>query len=284
MRRDCFLILDSYDCCLFGMGDRMMLSLEEIQSEELKLLTWFDSFCTEHGLRYSLDGGSLLGAVRHHGFIPWDDDVDLMMPRPDYEILLGLCNALPQYYEMRCSRLRNGCYPFIKICNKQIRAQEASLAGLEEEYLWIDVFPADGVPEGDAELHNHFLHINRLNVRAARIGHRSIGFKEIIKKIYRLLLGNRDTVIDLYNEVDAAAQLYPFGSSKHTGDVVWAAKTNHLLIPPDSFDHNNRLSFCGNNFCVMSCWDEYLTALYGDYHIIPPENERGNHSLNAWYL
>lgn len=76
-------------------GDgREYLSLEEIQGEELKLLLAFDAFCSRHGLRYSLAGGTLLGAVRHKGFIPWDDDVDLCMARPDWDRLVSLRREL----------------------------------------------------------------------------------------------------------------------------------------------------------------------------------------------
>ena len=72
------------------------LTLAELQGELLKLLLRFDAFCKERGLRYSLDSGTLLGAVRHKGFIPWDDDVDVDMPRPDYERLMAFEKELPE--------------------------------------------------------------------------------------------------------------------------------------------------------------------------------------------
>ena len=67
--------------------ERTYLTLDEVHEELLNLLLRFDAFCKEHNLRYSLDSGTLLGAVRHKGFIPWDDDIDLNMPRPDYDRL-----------------------------------------------------------------------------------------------------------------------------------------------------------------------------------------------------
>lgn len=79
-------------------SDRRFLTLDEIHAVELSLLLKFDAFCKDHGLRYSLAGGTLLGAVRHKGFIPWDDDIDLCMPRPDWDRLVQIAqeDAIPE--------------------------------------------------------------------------------------------------------------------------------------------------------------------------------------------
>lgn len=76
------------------MNDNTLLSLDEVHRELLKILVRFDVFCKEHELRYSLSGGTLLGAVRHKGFIPWDDDIDLNVPRPDWDKLVSLRDEL----------------------------------------------------------------------------------------------------------------------------------------------------------------------------------------------
>lgn len=77
------------------MSNITPLSIEELHQKELELLEAFDAFCSEHGLRYSLTAGTLLGAIRHKGFIPWDDDIDVCMPRPDYDRLATLAGELP---------------------------------------------------------------------------------------------------------------------------------------------------------------------------------------------
>lgn len=86
------------------------LTLAELQGELLKLLLRFDAFCKERGLRYSLDSGMLLGAVRHKGFIPWDDDVDVDMPRPDYERLMAFEKELPE--GLRLVNANNSNFPY----------------------------------------------------------------------------------------------------------------------------------------------------------------------------
>ena len=127
------------------------LTLAELQGELLKLLLRFDAFCKERGLRYSLDSGTLLGAVRHKGFIPWNDDVDVDMPRPDYERLMAFEKELPE--GLHLVNANNSIFPygFCKLCTDEIRAQEPSYDGVMVETLWIDIFPIDGVPSDRRE-------------------------------------------------------------------------------------------------------------------------------------
>ena len=123
--------------------DRRYLSHEELQQEELRLLLAFDSLCKQQGLRYSLQAGTLLGAVRHRGFIPWDDDVDVSMPRPDYERLLTLGDLVPAPLGLVTPYNSEFPLPFAKVVATNVRAQEEVAEGVLEEYLWIDVFPIE---------------------------------------------------------------------------------------------------------------------------------------------
>ena len=120
------------------------MTRQEVQRALLDLLTVFDEFCNEHGLRYSLYAGTLLGAVRHHGFIPWDDDADVCMPRPDYEAMLAMRSLVPEGFSIITSEDAPLVLPFAKFQQHDIRAQESIFEGEFDECLWIDVFPVDG--------------------------------------------------------------------------------------------------------------------------------------------
>jgi lipopolysaccharide cholinephosphotransferase len=136
------------------------LSEIEVKAELLELLKRFDQFCTSNNLKYFLGGGTLLGAVRHKGFIPWDDDIDLMMPRNDYEKMVQIARDqfkgddtfLITDYRSDPSHI----HLFAKIYNKKFTSVDInykrfipSVAGLESG-LYIDIFPIDGIPEKES--------------------------------------------------------------------------------------------------------------------------------------
>lgn len=132
---------------------REYLSLEEIHAELVGILKTAGLWFQEKGIRYTLSDGSLLGAIRHKGFIPWDDDLDIYMPRPDYEKWLSLESEFVKAtgFKIRSCRTGSYHYPFSKIINPVIRAQEESVEGVYEGYLWVDVFPIDAIPSDAGE-------------------------------------------------------------------------------------------------------------------------------------
>ena len=103
------------------------LTLDEIKKTELEILLSFDKVCRENGLKYSMCAGTLLGAVRHKGFIPWDDDIDVCMPRPDYEKLIRLNRGgklFPRHLELCCFEEGTLDSPYMKIMDRRTRIRE----------------------------------------------------------------------------------------------------------------------------------------------------------------
>lgn len=132
-------------------------NIRELQLRILETLKAVDNVCREHNLRYYIWAGTMIGAVRHKGFIPWDDDLDIAMPRPDYDRLIEhAAEWLPKPYEMVCAE-NDGVYPlpFAKIQN----ADTTLIERMHLKYLggiYLDVFPIDGVPEGAVARKLHF--------------------------------------------------------------------------------------------------------------------------------
>lgn len=131
--------------------------IRPLQLRILKILLAVDKVCKEHGLRYYIMAGTMLGAVRHKGFIPWDDDLDIGMPRADYDLLMSHSKEwLPQPYEAVCAENDpNYPLPFAKI-------QDADTTLIERMHLkylggiYLDVFPLDGVPQSNLKQRIHF--------------------------------------------------------------------------------------------------------------------------------
>lgn len=259
------------------------LSLVQLQQELTMLLLRFDSFCKENDLRYSLHAGTLLGAVRHKGFIPWDDDLDVSMPRPDFDKFMSLRDELPEGLDVIDASNSEFANPFPKICTNSIRAQEPWYEGKFDEFLWIDVFPMDGVPEDEVELERLQQEVNRVAETAKKsvITYASETWKMPVKAVraFFLRLGKpREKMLQIVNSVasnpgyENASRVSSFlGQAEHG----WS-------IPKDGYEAVIEMEFEGHMFPVMGCWDEYLTKCYGDYMQLPPEDQRQTHCLKAW--
>lgn len=260
------------------------LSLKEIQYEEFKILQDFDTFCRDNSLRYSLDGGTLLGAVRHKGFIPWDDDIDVCMPRPDYERFLSIAESLPRKYSVVTMSNSEWPQPFCKIQNTEIRAQEPNLAGIMEEFLWIDIFPFDGFIE-DSRLFSKTYHaIRKATKVAARFTYgpdaSASHFKRMLKYALLHLPGKRLLVNKAKEAIELEVSKLPYTESERV--FCYANQFENMVVDRNEFEQSVLLPFEEGVFPCMSCWDTILQLHYGDYMQIPKESERVVHHMKCW--
>ena len=129
-----------------------ILNGTEIKSIELEILKEFNAFCQKNNLRYNLAGGTLLGAIRHKGFIPWDDDIDVCMPRPDFCRLISEYKGEDSKLKLVYRGIDGYDAPFAKIIRTDTFVKNRFSSRETDKHLWIDIFPVDGLPENIEEV------------------------------------------------------------------------------------------------------------------------------------
>lgn len=271
------------------MADNACLTLDEIHEEEVRLLLKFDAFCRDHGLRYSLCGGTLLGAVRHKGFIPWDDDIDLNMPRPDWDRLVSMRDAFKADTGLEIVPADGALIdsaPFVKVVNPRIAVQPE--AELSPSLLWIDVIPLDGLPAKEEDVRRIYGSALRIRktfavaVTTAASGHS--GPRRLFKRITGPILRAFKLQRVFSARLDDLARNIPYGSTGYVGAISWGMYGAGERMPLKEYESTVSLEFEGHEFSSMSCWDQYLSGIYGDYMKLPPEGERVNHGMKAWRI
>ncbi len=246
------------------------LELNEAKILMLDILKQFAIFCEQHGLFYSLFGGSLLGAVRHGGFIPWDDDIDIAMPRDDYEKFFKLFknSSLSQKFKLYdSSTFSDYPYPFLKLANSQTLIHGFGKDTCFDMGVHIDIFPLDGLPKlkwiAKLQFRFHFLlrHLAILSSLHIYVRKRSL------LKILFMFVAKRNKLF----------------SSQWGGNCIWGVGVQEVLSV-SVFEKRKKINFEGETFYAFEDANAYLRGIYGDYMSLPPIEKRTAGHVTSVYL
>lgn len=270
------------------------IETEELKRLELDILDFFVNICKQNHLTYFLSGGTLLGAIRHKGFIPWDDDIDVMMPRIDYEKLIQIFPEHPYYKFLYHGNTHNYPTPFGTINDSRTCKPERFLRKKCRHIIGvnIDVFPIDDLPDSKAEISSYYKQISKVAKQVYCITYayrKGYSKRFTLQKnggifCYRLLellgLTSIDKVVGKYCSL---AQKYNGIKSNWCGVTTTNNYGEGEANNKKDYYPIQELLFEGKKYCIPANYDTYLRGLYGDYMQLPPKEKQIPHHAYCYW-
>ena len=265
--------------------------MNALQEKQLNILKWFIKVCDKHNLQYFLVGGTALGAIRHKGFIPWDDDIDVGMPRKDYDKFVELQHEFegtPYFiqtfksdpcYIYNYGKLRDSSTTFIENTFKQHRINHG---------VWIDIFPIDGFSkvikprEKFARKVNHIwwqVYMSYLPALRRKVHARTF-FKDILLNIVAGLMYVFDIAHYRNKHVERYVRKIPLEESVMAGNY-FGFNMKREAMDSNLFKEYIKVPFEDVEAYVVKDYDTYLRNLYGDYMKLPPVDKQVGHHYNS---
>lgn len=257
--------------------------MNELQKTILDIFKEIKSICDKNEIKYFAIGGTCIGAVRHKGFIPWDDDLDIAIPIEDYDKFFEIAQKeLRSNYEIyKCENVRHYHYIFRKIIDNKTTFIENSEIQYKDAYkgVYVDVMPISGIPCSLSERNKFCKKVqlySKLNVkrRFNRFGKTAKGkIAWIFLKLMNPYIGINYFSDKLYSLL----KRYPLADSELTG-YVWSENLNKLIFPTKYFAETVELPFEDTDIKCPKMYHEYLTDQFGDYMVIPDVDRQQHHA------
>lgn len=261
------------------------LSLRENQLVSLNILNIIVNICEAEGFRYYLMYGTLIGAIRHKGLIPWDDDIDIMMPQNDYEKLLAFLqkNEIPNIKVFNSQSVKEYPYMITRISDTRyiIDVENEQNYGLG---AFIDIYPFYGLGETKEEALSLGLKGDRLSsacYQATRLKYKVENTKKWYRKLLKFplfliakLIGKNYFQKKLF---ELTKKCKEYDSSKYVGCVVWLSGGKKDIFQRKWFEDSIDVEMEGRKYKVPAKYDDILTHIYGDYMKLPDEKDRVAH-------
>lgn len=256
--------------------------LRELQLKELDTLEFFRDFCKKNHLTFYLCGGCCIGALRTGGFVPWDDDIDVLMPRPDYEKLVKLWkeqNPSDRFLLLKTDRETFTGNIFVTVTDTNYTMVKDNQRDVKIPHgLVLDVFPIDGCPNGKLKRYMQYFWTMIYSLFLAQVvpenhgGLLSFGSK-ILLKLFR----SPKTRYKIWNYAEKKMTKYNFYESDYVTELCAGPHFMTYKYPKRIYEGTTEVEFEGLKLPIMSGYDEYLTMVFGDYMKLPPKDKQVPH-------
>ena len=264
------------------------LSLQEMKEIEFGVLKELDSFCKKNQIRYFISHGTLLGAMRYKGFIPWDDDIDVLVPREDYNKLISLYQDNDHFHLYAYEKDHNFLFSYAKLVDittfkDEFRHDNGIKLGLD-----VDVFPLDAWSDDLDEAKKEVVYLRknlfRLGLTKLHKPDSINPMKRFIKGIAMAFCKMRGSEYYLQNVMRQSTK-YNGKATKYLGNKAWNVYAEKDIQSAGAFAEAIELEFNGEKFPAPVGYDEFLSSHYGDYMPEPPkEKQKTHHEFRAYKL
>lgn len=264
--------------------NKQPLNRKQCKDIQVDILNYIDKICKKMNIEYSLAYGTLLGAVRHQGFIPWDDDIDVFLMREDYDkLILKLKQNSNEKYKIIDDTNGTYYYPFAKIVDMGTIAKMED--NTTEHGIWVDIFPLDNLPDNPIK---RWMHLKCCFMYRSVIIAMTTDFRasNLGKKNIKYFLNNIANIIGKQNIIKqyiALIRAYIGQKTEYVG-CLSSPYIEREMLERNKLKVMTRMLFEGKEYSAIKEWDYYLRKLYGNYMILPPLEKRRVHSITAWKI
>lgn len=261
------------------------IQIQELRELQMQILDYVDVFCRNHDIKYTISGGTLLGAVRHGGYIPWDDDIDIQMLREEYERFTTLWNkeSNHEYYELVNIESGNNLgYPIGKVHDTRTITY---VGGLPRTGVFIDVFPVDKVLDMKdfMKRHKSIRSLYKKQFQVFALQRDNFYKRPFLKRLYLHIFHPHKTREQFAVEINQLAQKYKGIESPLVYEMI-AGKKCKAPMPISVFLSYSDIKFENRLYMAVKDTHTYLNATFGDYMQLPPkEEQKKTHEFLAYW-
>lgn len=260
-----------------------LMTEKEYKKELIKILKYIDDICIKNNITYSLIGGSLLGAIRHKGIIPWDDDIDIGLLKKDYDKLIEILKKENKDYYLICHETDKNCYfPHTKLVSLRTTLTERNYQKIAKMGVFVDIFIYSYLPDNPKKAYSFYRKIKFYNSLVAGLRKPNKEENKYLLRIIRHIICKYIMTSNfIFKRLNNLYKKYPKGEYI----LANAPQYGYLKEKQKSSIFNNiiRTKFEDIEVSITTEYDEYLTTTFNDYMTPPPIEKRTNHEVKAYW-